>query len=1148
MREGGDESGVGYGSSPAAEPARASAYTISSDQTGGDTHGQTQTSTYATVTSTAPRRVPGAPSPKRRVPGAPSPQVQRNRSSRSGGEATAAGTPVRVARISPTRATVTPSTQVRRVPGAPAPMRRSSLTTVTAALTNSDSSSRGGNAGGQFASERPSADVSRSTTSPSLEGPELSIYTQSEKNIEEFRKRMYGGDSSGAAEKSPKAGWGRLKQRVQWQEGSSCAVCMSGALTGRVKPCGHRSLCEPCYNEILREGRGVYCPLCFKEIKQLLGDSVSSEDYERRQRREKELRRAGRQRARASRKLPGDSSDEDGSDVPWGENEPEGLVDRSMAQAHLMVSQAGSKLRNPSLLGTTNVEIAHAFGSGVGVAFLHQSLVLSSLLFLSAAQLPSIISCAQGMRIPGRSSEVPSLWIFGMLGNCGSSSCNMGDRWYIVVIDAAALAFMCLVTIWMRARVAVFQRQIGDKVANMASRTAVIRELPGHIQEREVENFFRAYGKIRRAEVLTDVEARELQLLQRRREAATALRVAEAKVEWGDPTSECAGECISEEEWGHLTKPRCERRLAKIEHELEQLIATGPQRASAFLWFDTEKDRNRVTTKLEKFAHGSRGGSVCLRCCCAGAASSRKIRFKGMGTLGVWVTHPGLFPANLMHRNGLVRTQSQALWRVVILIIIALLVVSGTVLYAQIRNAALPTAVLLYVVNNVITLVIQRTARSERRHLKTEQNDLVCSLTFCVHLGNIMYFSMFPGLYSSRDGGFAHWNHWFRQEWYDEGGGEMLHYYVVIDAVAGPLWLLTRSVYGRYRRAIMIRKAVCQEQLNKAHTGHNIDFMVEYTTGLVCPLTAVIFCLGLPALPLLTMVGLVIKHMVLRFALFFEASVPLWRDAAVAKWGMWMMQVGVVVHFFFAITMVVSMDQWEHELNGSAHASGLYTFHPLGFIGCLALLGFAKALAPCAKKFLGKVSMIAAPPAPDDTYGSNSEDSDSDNSVDDAAAASKSPNVNSSPAARRGRGASPAKQRKKKPLTMDETLQLLDQQAERAWSSDLVLAPDAYDSFDAVEHPVFGAEMRLRRTMRRDALPSVEASDRGGHEVELEAPPEKTTPSRQRRRRRGSAQQAEDRLKAYVDYMSKKTARRRRIVKQQRRQASINAAANNFIV
>lgn len=45
-------------------------------------------------------------------------------------------------------------------------------------------------------------------------------------------------------------------------------------------------------------------------------------------------------------------------------------------------------------------------------------------------------------------------------------------------------------------------------------------------------------------------------------------------------------------------------------------------------------------------------------------------------------------------------------------------------------------------------------------------------------------------------------------------------------------------------------------------------------------------------------------------------------------------------------------------------------------------------------------------------------------------------------------------------------LDLLDEQAERAWSADLVVDPEQYDSFDAAHHPFFGAEVGLRRSVR----------------------------------------------------------------------------------
>ena len=97
-----------------------------------------------------------------------------------------------------------------------------------------------------------------------------------EENMEKFREEIQKGLSQIPASPKGDKKWGRLKQRVQWQEGDSCAVCMKRELTGRVKPCGHRSMCETCYNEVLSEGRGVYCPSCFSEVERLLPDSIAS--------------------------------------------------------------------------------------------------------------------------------------------------------------------------------------------------------------------------------------------------------------------------------------------------------------------------------------------------------------------------------------------------------------------------------------------------------------------------------------------------------------------------------------------------------------------------------------------------------------------------------------------------------------------------------------------------------------------------------------------------------------------------------------------------------------------------------------------------------------------------------------------------------
>ena len=221
-------------------------------------------------------------------------------------------------------------------------------------------------------------------------------------NMEKFREEMDKGmpqvpDSPKGAQK-----WGRVKQRVQWQEGDSCAVCMSRELTGRVKPCGHRSMCEACYREVLGEGRGVYCPSCFAEVKRLVPDSMSSSD------------------------------DPNGSDTDtesgW-ESFGSPLANRSQAKLHLRASMAGTKLDRPELCGTTAVEIAQAFGTGIGTVFLHLSILFVLMLVLSVLSLPTILANTGGVRSLSRQSLNPSPLVSTTLGNCGSTSCNVGEKW-----------------------------------------------------------------------------------------------------------------------------------------------------------------------------------------------------------------------------------------------------------------------------------------------------------------------------------------------------------------------------------------------------------------------------------------------------------------------------------------------------------------------------------------------------------------------------------------------------------------------------------------------------------------------------------------------------------------------------------------------
>ena len=120
---------------------------------------------------------------------------------------------------------------------------------------------------------------------------------------------------------------------------------------------------------------------------------------------------------------------------------------------------------------------------------------------------------------------------------------------------------------------------------------------------------------------------------------------------------------------------------------------------------------------------------------------------------------------------------------------------------------------------------------------------------FFVVAANVFYFTLFSAFYSSRDGGLATWEHMFTLQWYQSGGGDVLHYYVLLDCVMNPFVLAVRTGRQRMIRAKKLRKAVCQEQLNQVHTGIELDYMCEYLLALVCPAISIVLCQGLPMLP-----------------------------------------------------------------------------------------------------------------------------------------------------------------------------------------------------------------------------------------------------------------------------------------------------------
>ena len=68
--------------------------------------------------------------------------------------------------------------------------------------------------------------------------------------MEEYKRKQ--DEREGIVRDKPK-GWARVKKHVEWKPGFHCAVCMTGKVTGRLKPCGHRSICVGCYEEYVND-------------------------------------------------------------------------------------------------------------------------------------------------------------------------------------------------------------------------------------------------------------------------------------------------------------------------------------------------------------------------------------------------------------------------------------------------------------------------------------------------------------------------------------------------------------------------------------------------------------------------------------------------------------------------------------------------------------------------------------------------------------------------------------------------------------------------------------------------------------------------------------------------------------------------------
>ena len=675
------------------------------------------------------------------------------------------------------------------------------------------------------------------------------------------------------------------------------------------------------------------------------------------------------------------------------------------------------------------------------------------------------------------------------------------------------------------------------------------------ITAEDVERYFvRMTGiLVARTDFLFDVEARELALMQRRRVVATQLRIADAKIEWGDETSSCAGECVSEEEIGHLMKPRLERKLAKIERKLQEMESSPTRFADAFVWFETEQDRDRAMNSIARGAlpspssfsreNGDQGRSCgeritrslgcanggcldversmggyagclsrCLSCSPGGQTYplSGSSRGDGMSESTVHA-HPALFPANIVHKNMGISVGERLSWRIAAVVLLIVVVGLSTAIFhsvhaprgggaASIANRNILQAVLLLTVNACVPPIVRVVVHQQRPYLRTEENDAACALSLIVTAINVLYFALYSAMYNSGDGGLARWENMFSTHWYDQGGGDVMHYYMLFDAGAGPLLIAARAGYQKWTRQAKLSKAVCQEQLNQVHVGIQLDFLCEYSTALVTPAVAIVLSCGLPLLPAFAALGLVVKTFVLRYVLFYEAAVPLWRDGMLVRWGCGVVQVAVLMHFFFASAMIVGADQVDFVATDGEQlrSGGLYIVHPFALLGVTAFMIGARCVAACVGRKLlrrtGRTSKVL------DVRNRNGGGLSSRFGGDklpgtkearvalervrmerEAALQQASDSEDSAPSSDRGSSSSDDDEvgggeqgRSGRKYHEDMTngdefkmyLELLDEQAERAWSADLVVDPEQYDSFDAAHHPFFGAEVGLRRSVR----------------------------------------------------------------------------------
>ena len=125
----------------------------------------------------------------------------------------------------------------------------------------------------------------------------------------------------------------------------------------------------------------------------------------------------------------------------------------------------------------------------------------------------------------------------------------------------------------------------------------------------------------------------------------------------------------------------------------------------------------------------------------------------------------------------------------------------------------------------------------------------------------------------------------------------------MLDAVLSPILLSIRTGSSKMQRSKKLIKAVCQEQLNSVHVGIELDYLCEYSQALVCPAMSIVLCCGLPMLPCLAGIGLLIKYFALKHVLFYESAIPLWRDGKRKEFFYWLLLLFLICIVFVQLVL-----------------------------------------------------------------------------------------------------------------------------------------------------------------------------------------------------------------------------------------------------